>query len=65
MLLFLLTAREGRVSANHLGCPSSRKLDAGLRSYSSRATAFVCPAPSPSGIPNDKTGNTAGILYRH
>ena len=24
MLLFLLTAREGRLSANHLGCPSSR-----------------------------------------
>jgi hypothetical protein len=37
MLLLLLTAREGRVSANHLGCPSSR----------SSRRAHVHPRPAP------------------
>jgi hypothetical protein len=31
----------------------------------SRAAAFVCLALSSSGDPNDKTGSSAGVLYRH
>jgi len=65
MLLFLLTAREGRLSANHLGCPSSRNSRRLLRSHTLRAVAFVCLALSPGGIPSDKTGNIAGVLFRH
>jgi len=30
-----------------------------------RAIAFVCHALSPADIPNDKTGNIAGVLFRH
>ena len=65
MLMLLLTAREGRLSANQLGCPSSRSSQTRPRSPTSRAAAFVCLALPPSGIPNDKTGNSAGVLYRH
>ena len=45
MLLFLLTAREGRVSANHLGCPSSRN----------SRRSFVRLALASSGDPNELT----------
>jgi len=63
--MLLLTAREGRLSANQLGCPSSRRSQTRLRSPTFRAAAFVCLALSSSGDPNDKTGNSAGVLYRH
>lgn len=66
MLLFLLTAREGRVSANRFGCSVIAQFpDAGQRSHTSRAAAFVCLPLSPGGIPNDKIGNIAGVLFRH
>jgi hypothetical protein len=65
MLLFLLTAREGRLSANQLRCPSSRSSQTRPRSPTSRAAAFVCLAIPSSGDPNDKTGNIAGVLFRH
>src|ERR1035438_8716611 len=43
MFLLLLTAREGRVSANHLGCPSSRNVpDAPRRAHVFR----TWPAPT-------------------
>ena len=65
MLLFLLTAREGRLSANHLGCPSSCRFQTRHVRPTSRAAAFVCLSLPPSGDPNDKTGKVAGILFRH
>jgi hypothetical protein len=65
MLLFLLTAREGRVSANQLGCPVIAQFQTRPRSPTSRAVAFVCLAFPPSGDPNDNTGSSAGVLYRH
>ena len=65
MFLLLLTAREDRVSANHLRCPSSHNPQTRPRSSTARATVLVCLEPLPGGIPNDKTGNVAGILYRH
>ena len=65
MLLFLLTAREGRVSANQLGCPSSRSSRRAHVRPTYRAAAFVCLALPPGGDPNDKTGSSAGVLYRH
>ena len=65
MLMLLLTAREGRLSANQLGCPSSPSSQTRPRSPTSRAAAFVCLALSPNGDLNDKTGNIAGILFRH
>jgi hypothetical protein len=65
MLLFLLTAREGRLSANRFGYPSSCNSQTRAPcSEHPRAAAFVCLPLSPGGIPNDKTGNVAGILYR-
>jgi hypothetical protein len=65
MFMPLLTVREGRLSANQLGCPSSRSSQTRPRSPTSRAAAFVCLAPSSNGDPKDKTGSSAGILYRH
>jgi len=65
MLMLLTTAREGRLSANQRGCPSSRSSQTRSRSPTSRAAVFVCLALSPSGYPNDKIGNPAGVLYRH
>ncbi len=67
MLLFLLTAREGRLSANRFGCSVIAQFpDAGHCSlHLFRAAAFVCLQPSPGGIPKDKTGNIAGVLFRH
>jgi hypothetical protein len=66
MLRLLLTAREGRLSANQPGCPFIAQFpDAPHVAPTSRADAFVCPAVPPGGIPNDKTGNSAGVLYRH
>jgi hypothetical protein len=65
MLMLLLTAREGRLSANQLGCPSSRSSQKRPRSPTSRAAVLVCLALSSSGDPNDKTGSSAGVLYRH
>jgi hypothetical protein len=66
MLLFLLTAREGRVSANRFGCSVIAQFpDAGPCSHTFRAAAFVRLPLSPGGIPNDKTGNIAGVLFRH
>jgi hypothetical protein len=35
------------------------------RSHTLRAAAFVFLALSLGGILNDKTGNIAGVLYRH
>jgi len=64
MLMLLLTAREGRLSANQLGCPSSRSPRRGPTFPSSRAAAFVCLAIVSRSFPTDKTGNTAGVLYR-
>jgi hypothetical protein len=64
MLLLLLTAREGRLSANQLGCPSSR-ISRRAHVRPNRAAAFVCLALSSSGDPNDKTDSSAGVLYRH
>jgi hypothetical protein len=47
MLLFLLTAREGRVSANHLGCPSSPNPQTRPRSpYVPRRRTRVSRAPA-------------------
>jgi hypothetical protein len=66
MLMLLLTAREGRLSANQLGCPSSRSPQTPTHVRpTSRAAAFVCLVLSSSGDPNDKTGSSAGVLYRH
>jgi hypothetical protein len=65
MLMLLLTVREGRLSANQLGCPSSRSSQTRPRSYTYRADAFVCLALPPGGDPKDKTGSSAGVLSRH
>jgi hypothetical protein len=65
MFMLPLTAREGRVSANQLGCPVIAQFQTRPRSPTSRAAAFVCLARSSSGDPNDKTTNFAGVLYRH
>jgi hypothetical protein len=47
MLLFLLTAREGRVSTNHLGCPSSPNPQTRPRSpYVPRRRTRVSRAPA-------------------
>jgi hypothetical protein len=67
MFLFLLTAREGRVSVKALRpLVTAQSLDA-------THPRTLCPAPlhlcvscsRPAGIPKDKTGNIAGVLYRH
>ena len=65
MLLFLLTAREGRVSANQLGLSVIAQFQTRPRSPTFRAAAFVCLALPPNSDPNDKTTNFAGVLYRH
>jgi hypothetical protein len=64
MFLFMLTAREGRVSAKRFAPSSSRNPE--TRAVSSpAANAFVCLALSPADISRDKTGNSAGVLSRH
>ena len=66
MLLFLLTAREGRLSANPPRLSVIREIpDAPRPSHTSRAVALVRLALSPSGVSSDKTGNIAGLLFRH
>ena len=66
MLMLRLTARGGSlIGANQLGCPSSRMSQTRPPLPPSRAAAFVCLALPSSGDLNDKTGSSAGVLYRH
>jgi hypothetical protein len=58
-------SRGNRVSAIRLGCPSSRSSRRAHVPPTSRASAFVCLALVSRSFPTDKTGNTAGVLYRH
>ena len=62
MFLFMLTAREGRVSANRFAL----RLRCCLRRAILALPAHLCVSRRlPPGLSGDKAGNSAGILYRH
>jgi len=64
MFLFLLTAREGRVSAKRFARSSSRNPQTRSVRIRRRANEFVCLVLSPGDFSRDKTGNSAGSLCR-
>ena len=66
MLMLLLTAREGRLSANQLGCPSSRssQLFAGAR-QAGHAFHFACFTGWVVAIPKKGSRPDGAWITRH